>query len=173
MKDHEIDAYTYQVPDLNPQNRLKASLLAALSVVAMLQVVPPVGIETIGGAPPVPAICDDPRKVVSQNINLGAGIGNTEIVAGSGTLTIYVCGYQLQASGADGTQWITGGTDACVTGETDKVTFANTANGDGAVVSGGGAVVFSTAAGGELCVERTNSVALSGFVWYVQQQAPS
>lgn len=118
------------------------------------------------------AICDDPSKIASQNINLSAGTGNTEIVALSGSTTIFVCGWTLIVGGADGTQWITGTGSACATGETDKFTFNFTAAGDGDDKTNAGHVQFKTAAGGALCVERTNSVTLSGGVTYVQQVAP-
>jgi hypothetical protein len=143
--------------------------IVAGAIASSLYAQQPVNVSQVGGLAPVAAICDDPSKIASANINLGAATGNTEIVALSGSTVIYVCGYQLQAGGADATQWITGTGSACATGETDKATFAMTANGDGAVYAGGGAVIFKTAAGGALCVERTNSVALTGIVTYVQQ----
>lgn len=129
-------------------------------------------IAAIGGNPPAKAICDDPDKVTSANINLSAGTGDTEIVAASGTTTITVCSYVLIAGGADDVQWIVGsdGTGTCDTSETDKVTFDFTADGDGVAISGGNGGLFKTPAGGELCVERTNSVSLKGSVTYVQQQ---
>lgn len=129
----------------------------------------PINVAQVNGATPVQAICDDPAKVTSANINLGAGTGNTEIVALSGTTVIYVCAYFIQVGGADGTQWITGTGSACASGETDKQTFKFTADGDGAVDNGGGMPLFKGAAGDALCVERTSSVALVGRVTYVQQ----
>lgn len=129
----------------------------------------PVNIARIGGQAPVTAICDDPSKVTSANINLGAGTGNTEIVALSGSTVIYVCGFTLMVGGADTTQWITGTGSACASGETDKETFDFAADGDGIAVPNAGHVQFKTAAGGALCVERTASVSLSGRVTYVQQ----
>jgi hypothetical protein len=143
--------------------------LVALWIVMPSRAQQPVNVSQVGGLSPVAAICDDPSKIASVDINLGAGTGNTEIVALSGSTVIYVCGFLLQVGGADGTQWITGTGSACATGETDKATFKFVADGDGAVWSGGGGVIFKTAAGGALCVERTNSVALVGVVSYVQQ----
>src|SRR5262245_15547198 len=83
----------------------------------------PVNVAAVNGSTPVSAICDDPAKVTSANINLGAGTGNTEIVALSGSTIITVCDYFIQVGGADGTQWIMGTGSACATGETDKQTF--------------------------------------------------
>jgi hypothetical protein len=126
-------------------------------------------VAQVGGVAPIAAICNDESKLSSVNINLGAATGNTEIVPLSGSTVIYVCGWTLQVGGADGTQWITGTGTACASGETDKVTFKFAADGDGAVAGNAGYMIFKTAAGGALCVERTNSVALVGEVTYVQQ----
>jgi hypothetical protein len=129
----------------------------------------PMNVAQVGGVAPIAAICNDESKISSVNINLTATTGNTEIVALSGSTVIYVCGYQLIVGGADGTQWITGTGTACATGETDKATFNFAAAGDGIAAGNAGYMIFKTAAGGALCVERTNSVTLSGIVSYVQQ----
>lgn len=129
----------------------------------------PTDVKLVNGQTPLVAICGDESKLTSVNINLTAATGNTEIVALSGSTVIYVCGWTLQVGGADNTQWITGTGSACGTGETDKVTFKFAADGDGAVAGNAGYMIFKTAAGGALCVERTNSVTLVGEVTYVQQ----
>lgn len=128
----------------------------------------PVNIRSINGVAPVSAICDDPSKISSVNINLTAGTGNTEIVPLSGSTLIYVCSFAFIIGGADGTQWIYGTGTACGTGETDLATFNFAAAGDG-IAMANQQPMFKAPAGKALCVERTNSVTLSGFVSYVQQ----
>ena len=128
-----------------------------------------VNVTKVNGSAPIAAICNDESKISSVNINLTGATGNTEIVALSGSTVIYVCGFSLIVGGADGTQWITGTGSACGTGETDKATYNFAAAGDGVVAGNAGYMIFKTAAGGALCVERTNSVTLSGIVSYVQQ----
>ncbi len=114
------------------------------------------------------AICDDPSKLTTVNINLSAGTGNTEIVALSGSTQIYICSFVLIVGGADGTQIIYGTGSACATGETDVATFNFAAAGDG-VAMANAQPIFHLPAGKAGCVERTNSVTLSGFWTYVQQ----
>ena len=150
-------------------DRLIGVLILLVLAVGFAWAQQPVNISQIGGASPVEAICDDPSKVNSAEIELTAGTGNSEIVALSGSTVIYVCGYVLMVGGADTTQWINGTGSACATGETDEVTFDFAADGDGISVPNGGHVQFKTDAGDALCVERTSSVALSGSVTYVQQ----
>lgn len=151
-------------------NRLTiATLLVGIFAAAVWAQVSQTNVAQVGGATPISAICDDPAKGTTVNINLGAGTGNTELVALSGSTVIYVCGWQLQASAADVPQWISGTGTACATGETDKVTFRITADGDGSLGGFGIQWLFKTAAGEALCVERTASVALYGFVKVVQQ----
>lgn len=128
----------------------------------------PTDVKLVNGAAPPAAICDDPSKVTSVNINLTASTGNSQIVALSGSTVIYVCSFALIVGGADGTQWISGTGAACATGETDKATFNFAAAGDG-IAMANQQPLFKTAAGEALCVERTNSVSLSGFASYVQQ----
>lgn len=155
----------------------RARILLAVVVFAIIAATvawaqQPVNVLQVNSATPPMSICENGAQVSSFNINLSAGTGNTEIVALSGSNVIYVCGFALIVGGADGTQWITGTGTACATGETDKATFNFAAAGDGIALSGGNnGQMFATAAGGALCLERTNSVTVSGIVWYVQRTA--
>jgi hypothetical protein len=143
--------------------------LAVYLVVSTTYAQQPINVAQVGGASPVQSICDDAAKTTSININLTAGTGNTEIVPLSGTTVIYVCAYKLIVGGADGTQWIYGTGTACATGETDLDTSNFSAAGDGAGETGGGnLVLFRAPSGKALCIERTNSVTLSGRVTYAQ-----
>jgi hypothetical protein len=128
-----------------------------------------VDIHSISGSTPAAAICDDPSKVTTFNINLGAGTGNTELVALNGSDLIYVCSFVYTTGGADTPQLIYGTGTACATGETDLMTLNLAAAGDGIVENGGGAVITKAPAGNALCLERTNSVTAMGRLGYVRQ----
>jgi hypothetical protein len=128
-----------------------------------------VDVASIAGAAPAAAICDDPSKVTTFNINLGAGTGNTELVALNGSDLIYVCSFVYTTGGADTPQLIYGTGTACATGETDLMTLNLAAAGDGLVENGGGAVITKAPAGNALCLERTNSVTAMGRLGYVRQ----
>jgi hypothetical protein len=110
------------------------------------------------------------EDVVSANIDLAAGTGNTQIVALSGSTVIYVCGFNWTVGGDATVQWITGTGTACATGETDMETHTfSTTIGYGIANPNGGGVQFKGAAGTALCVERSASVTLTGRVSYVQR----
>jgi hypothetical protein len=126
-------------------------------------------ISQIGGVAPTSARCDDDAKITTVNINLTAGTGNTEIVALTTDDVVYACGWSLQVGGADTTQWITGTGTACATGETDKITYGFAADGDGISVPNTGHVQWKTAASAAVCLERTSSVSVVGYLAYVKE----
>lgn len=112
--------------------------------------------------------CLDDSKVASKNIDISTS-GNNEIVALSGSTVIYVCGFNLIATGAVIAQWIVGTGTACATGETDKETLDLNADGDGIANTNAGAIQFKSPAGNALCIELSGAVGVKGRLTYVQE----
>lgn len=128
-----------------------------------------INVSTIGGVTPVAALCDDPTKVQSKNVNATIN-GNGEIVALVADDLIYVCGYNLGVSGDVTLQLIYGTGTACATGETDIETLIfDTDKGYGIANPNAGAIQFKTPASNAFCVETSVSVTVFGRVSYVQQ----
>lgn len=109
---------------------------------------------------------------ISQN-----GTSSVQLIALSGSTTIYVCSISLIAAGATTVALTTGTGTACVTGNaavigTTTASIANSislaANG-GLTLGNGGGTVASGAASSELCMVLGTSVFVAGNLTYVQQ----
>jgi hypothetical protein len=114
------------------------------------------------------AACDDPSRVTSVAIDT-ASSGNVELVALTSSQIVYVCGYDVQAHGTVGVQFIYGTGTACATGETNLTGVYNLEAREGLVRSNGGAVQFKTAASNALCIELSAAIQVSGVLTYVKQ----
>ena len=108
---------------------------------------------------------------ISQN-----GTSSVQLIALSGSTTIYVCSLSLVAAGATTVAITTGTGTACVTGNAAVIgsTTANIANSmsfaanGGMTLGNGGNTIASGAASSELCMVLGTSVYVSGNLTYVQ-----
>lgn len=106
-----------------------------------------------------------------------SGTSSVQLIALSGSTTIYVCSLSLIAAGATTAVITTGTGTACVTGNAAVIgdTTANIANGlsfaaNGGLTLGNGAgMIAKGAASGELCMTLGTNVRMSGNLTYVQQ----
>jgi hypothetical protein len=133
----------------------------------------PAGTNVIGYTSNDP--CSQANKTnlpISQN-----GTSSVQLVALSGSTTIYVCSLVLVAAGATTVALTTGTGSACVTGNaavlgTTTASIANSisllANG-GLTLGNGGGTIAKGAASGELCMINGSNVFVSGNLTYVQQ----
>ena len=112
--------------------------------------------------------CADETQVTSVVISTATS-GNVELVAISGSTTIYVCGYSVVATGAVAVQFIYGTGTACGTGETNLTGAMPFAANGGIAMSNGGGMQFKTAASQALCIELSAAVQIDGHVTYVQR----
>lgn len=128
----------------------------------------------VGLSPNTPDPCMGGNKTnlaISQN-----GTSSVQLVALSGSTTIYVCSLSLIAAGATTMAITTGTGTACVTGNAAVIgsTTANIANSisfaaNGGLTLGNGAgTVAKGAASSELCMILGTSVFVSGNLTYVQ-----
>ena len=109
---------------------------------------------------------------ISQN-----GTSSVQLVALSGSTSIYVCSISLVAAGATTVAITTGTGTACVTGNAAVIgsTTANIANSmsfaanGGMTMGNGGGTVAKGASSSELCMVLGTSVYVSGNLTYVQQ----
>lgn len=94
--------------------------------------------------------------------------GSTELVAISGSKSIYVCGYSIVAGGTVNVKLISGTGTACATGSSNKTPAyqltAQTGISDGAPFFRG----LKTASGGALCINASAGVAAQAIVYYAQ-----
>lgn len=120
-------------------------------------------------------VCKQKAKTnlpISQN-----GTSSVQLIALSGSTTIYVCSLSLIAAGATTVAITTGTGTACVTGNAAVIgsTTANIANSmafpanGGMTLGNGGGTIALGAASGELCMILGTSVFVSGNLTYVQQ----
>lgn len=98
-----------------------------------------------------------------------ASSGNTQLVALTSGMTIYVCGYMMVGAGAVDAQIIYGTGSACATGETDltgamSIAAAGGGMGDSSPFWRG----LKTAASNALCIELSAAVQVSGILYYTQ-----
>lgn len=109
---------------------------------------------------------------ISQN-----GTSSVQLIALSGSTTIYICSLSLVAAGATTVALTTGTGTACVTGNaavigTTTASIANSmsmaANG-GMTLGNGGGTIANGAASSELCMVLGTSAFVSGNLTYVQQ----
>lgn len=98
-----------------------------------------------------------------------ASSGNTELVALTSGMTVYVCGYMIVGDGDVDVQLIYGTGTACATGETDLTGAMPIAS------SGGGMAESSSfwrgmksAASNALCIELSAAVQVSGILYYTK-----
>ena len=98
-----------------------------------------------------------------------ASSGNTELVALTSGMTVYVCGYMIVGDGDVDVQIIYGTGTACATGETDLTGAMPIAS------SGGGMAESSSfwrgmksAASNALCIELSAAVQVSGILYYTK-----
>lgn len=109
--------------------------------------------------------------LINQN-----GTSSVQLIALSGSTTIYVCSISLFAAGATTVAITTGTGTACVTGNAGVFgsTTANIANsvsllaGGGLTLGNGGGTVMKGAASSELCMILGTNVYVSGNLTYVQ-----
>jgi hypothetical protein len=101
--------------------------------------------------------------VISTNAN-----GNVELVPVASGATVYICGYQIVATGAVAVQLITGTGTACATDE---------ANLTGAMpIAANGILTYATpfymgmkgAVSSALCIETSSGVQIDGVIYYTQ-----
>ncbi len=98
-----------------------------------------------------------------------ASSGNTELVALTSGMAVYVCGYMVVGDGDVDVQFIYGTGTACATGETDLTGAMPIAS------SGGGMAESSSfwrgmksAASNALCIELSAAVQVSGILYYTK-----
>lgn len=115
--------------------------------------------------------CQDHTRVTTAAISTAAS-GNVEIVALNGSDLIYVCGYEFTTTTAQGIQWIYGTGTACATGETDISGVMEVGATGGIARANAGAPQLVVPAGNAFCVEKDDTVQMSGYVTYVRTAAP-
>jgi hypothetical protein len=105
------------------------------------------------------------------------GTSSVQLIALSGTTTIYVCSLHYITAGATTVAFTTGTGTACVTNNAAVIgsTTASVANSmsyaanGGETYGNGGATIAQGAAAGELCMVNGTNVYVSGNLTYVQQ----
>lgn len=133
----------------------------------------PAGTNIIGATSNDPcASVNKTNLAISQN-----GTSSVQLIALSGSTTIYVCSLSLIAGGATTAVITTGTGTACVTNNAAVIgdTTTNIANGlsfasnGGLTLGNGGGTIAKGASAGELCMALGTSVRMSGNLTYVQQ----
>jgi hypothetical protein len=115
--------------------------------------------------------CADHDRISSVAIDT-ASAGNVQLVALDSGDIVYVCGYDVVASGAVSVQFIYGTGAACGTGETDLSGPMAMITGTPLAVSNAGAVQFKNAVSNALCIELSGATQVSGMLKYVRTDAP-
>jgi hypothetical protein len=161
------------VPTGGATSANQSTEIASLATIATNTGAPiPAGTFVIGFTSNDP--CTQATKV---NIAFGNSAGNTQLVAPSGVLQVYVCSFSVIAAAA-ATINLVGGTGAtCTTGTPvaaiGSTTAANgmslAANGGLTFGNGGASVARTTTAGHGLCLIQSGTTALAGNITYVQQ----
>jgi hypothetical protein len=130
-----------------------------------------VDIDTIGGNAVVYDPCLDPSKVLVTNILATAASGSTELIAVSGSTRVYLCGWQLQG-GAAGDITLNFGSGTTCGSNTKAIASTQVVNaGEGSLHPANKTFDRSVAARA-LCVNRSASMTLRGFVSTVQEADP-
>lgn len=136
--------------------------LALASVAAFAQPIPSVAVD--------PCLSTGPKTIISIAVS---GVATTQVIALSGTTSIYVCGVFLFPTGTTPTTQFVYGTGAnCGTG---TVTLTGAMPGGGTtgiymVFGNGGATILKTIAGQALCIAQTGTTpAAAGFLVAIQQ----
>jgi len=128
----------------------------------------PVSVDASGNLTGVNTNKCSGTTISSANINTAAASGNVEIVALSGTTSVYVCGLSLVGEGDVLVQLIVGTGTACATGETDVGSWDLAAN-TGVTLPAGGALYNAGVAGDALCLETSGAVNVTGMLVYYQE----
>lgn len=115
--------------------------------------------------------CADHARLSSVVIST-ASSGNVELVALNSGDIVYVCGYDVVATGAVAVQFIYGTGTACGTGETDLTGAMPFAANGGISVANTGALQFKNAVSNALCIELSAAVQVDGILKYVRTAAP-
>lgn len=110
----------------------------------------------------VPIYCDSTAK-----LNMTSAT-TTEIVAISGSTTIYVCSYAIHVGGANNVKLVRGTGTNCGTGTTDVSTTWKFGAADTGINRAGSNIVAKGAASGALCVTTSTTAAADIEVEYAQ-----
>lgn len=128
----------------------------------------PLSLTPEGNLRTVSSRCSDDSKVQSAEIT-SATSGNLQIIALSASQVIYICGWDVIASGTVNVQLVYGTGTNCGTGETNITGVYQLTAQAGLARANGGAVQAKTAASNALCIELSGAVQVDGLLTYVKE----